>query len=246
MAKVITSAVSVTPQPDDIFLAYKRSYKAPKPFSCTIYHCHILDPLILAALLVDKYPYTYASKTTTSTTMLVRTISKDMATALRPRPTIPIDSNTAIMYDPLNRTLFRGSIKSLANERTSLHPHPHPFLPPHKPPNKQLTKNTEHIPIPIKNRNTKLDLRIPLRRPSSSSTSTSTTPGEKGAQDEDEEDDDDTGIYLATVDLRRLGRQVKNGVRSGEIKRVYVLGYVPGTLMERGRDEDGEVDAELM
>ena len=57
--------------------------------------------------------------------MLVRTISKDMATALRPRPTIPIDSNTAIMYDPLNRTLFRGSIKSLASERTSPHPHSH-------------------------------------------------------------------------------------------------------------------------
>ena len=121
-----------------------------------------------------------------------------------------------------------------------------------KPPQQPLTNitkyHTEHIPIPIKNRNTKLDLRVPLRRPSSSPTSTSTTSGEKGAQDEDEEDDDDddTGIYLATVDLRRLGRQVKNGVRSGEIKRVYVLGYVPGTLMEGRRGEDVDADAELM
>ena len=50
-------------------------------------------------------------------------------------------------------------------------------------------------------------------------------------------DSDECGIYLATVDLGRLGRTVKNGVKSGRIKNVYVLGYVPDSSAEETDEE---------
>lgn len=40
-------------------------------------------------------------------------------------------------------------------------------------------------------------------------------------------------VYLATVDLSRLGRLVRNGVKEGKIKDVYVLGCI---------SEDGIID----
>lgn len=120
------------------------------------------------------------------------------------------------MYDPLNRTLFQGSLEALKRKRKQT-----------QSSSNQLSSenNVDHIEIPIKDCKTKVDIRVPLHSPKSL---------KKG-------DSDDCGIYLATVDLGRLGRTIKNGVRAGKITNVYVLGYVPDRLMsDSGAESDDE------
>ena len=143
--------------------------------------------------------------------MLTRTINKGIQSASRAH-NVEFSEDNVIMYDPLNRTLFQGSLKALGSE--SKHT-PTPIL--------QICHSKTGlgpIKILIKNCRTKVDIRVPLCSPSALPKET-----------QEDQHGDEYGIYLATVDLRRLGRTVKNGVRSGRIRNVYVLGYVPDRLM---------------
>jgi hypothetical protein len=151
----------------------------------------------------------------------MRTISKELQSSKRSRGP-EVDEKTAIMYDPLNRTVFQGSIAALKSERKQSSP---------SDPQTASQRKIAYIEIPIKDCKTKVDIRIPLRRSSMSSQDAHHTKGSDGH-----------GVYLATVDLRRLGKSVRNGVRSGKIKNVYVLGYVPDTLLSDESAEDSESD----
>lgn len=133
---------------------------------------------------------------------LTRTISKGMQSANRSR-NAEFNEDNAIIYDPLNGTLFQGSMR--------------------------LLKKNRSIEIPIKDCRTSVDIMVPLSSP--------TTEG-----DQKKLAGDGCGIYLATVDLRRLGKTIKNAVRNGKIKKVYVLGYVPERLIpdSSAEDSDGE------
>lgn len=72
---------------------------------------------------------------------------------------------------------------------------------------------------------------MPLKSPPLSSQ------GSKGTKN-----DAELEIYLATVDLGRLGRNVKNDVKNGKIKNLYVLGYVPDKLMRDPGTEDLDIE----
>lgn len=86
-----------------------------------------------------------------------------------------------------------------------------------------------YIAVPIEGRKTKIDICVPFN-------------GDMSATPEIEDDAGTSAIqtrqvvkvYLATVDLSKLGRKVKSGVRKGKIKDVYVL---------RGLSDDEDFDA---